>query len=454
MGTVYVKENSTDGIYAGLEAVKSMTTEQCELIFSKGGTTFFEKGSYSCGPVKDNNGGSYLTMLSLGGTKFGIINIVGNFGTVFVDQSYWQSAIAAKPTTAHKGYLLGGLVWFTIPFALATSLGLTGVALQLPISASEAGSGSVPPAVATHLFGSFGSVMMAVMLFMAITSTGSAEGIAVSSIVAYDIYKTYINPKATGKQILIVSKVVIVVFGSLMGLLAVALNYMGLNLGWVYQFMGNAIGSAVVPLWNLLMWPKANAMGAIAAAWGGMILALTTWLVVCFLEFGEVTIDNLGTLNPNLAGNIVALGSSALIHAVFSLAAPQNYDFKSMGEIAMMEDDRRGLDGEDYSDEYLNQAKWWIQKWGWGFTIIMVIVWPLLSLPAGVFSEGYFAMWVFISIAWSFVATFVIIALPVYESSDSILNVFRFCLGMTNEEAKLAEPGVAKETPEPSKDAK
>merc|ERR1712048_1408233 len=448
MGTVYVKENSTDGIYAGLEAVKSMTTEQCELIFSKGGTTFFEKGSYSCGPVKDNNGGSYLTMLSLGGTKFGIINIVGNFGTVFVDQSYWQSAIAAKPTTAHKGYLLGGLVWFTIPFALATSLGLTGVALQLPISASEAGSGLVPPAVATHLFGSFGSVMMAVMLFMAITSAGSAEGIAVSSIVAYDIYKTYINPKATGAQILFVSKVVIVVFGSLMGLLAVALNYMGLNLGWVYQFMGNAIGSAVVPLWNLLMWPKANAMGAIVAAWGGMILALTTWLVVCFLEFGEVTIDNLGTLNPNLAGNIVALGSSALIHAVFSLAAPQNYDFKSMQDIAMMEDDRRGIDGEDYSDEHLNQAKWWIQKWGWGFTILMVVVWPVLSLPAGVFSEGYFSMWVFISIAWSFVATFVIVVLPVYESAGSILNVFRFCLGKrkpasTEPAAKLGEENPA-----------
>merc|ERR1719277_466057 len=224
-----------------METVKSMTMEQCKQAFSKDGKTFFEQGSYACGPVTDNNGGSYLTMLSGGGTKFGIINIVGNFGTVFVDQSYWQSAIAAKPTTAHKGYLLGGLVWFTIPFALATSLGLTGVALQLPISAAEAGSGLVPPAVATHLFGSFGSVMMAVMLFMAITSTGSAEGIAVSSIVAYDIYKTYINPKATGGQILMVSKVVIVVFGSLMGLLAVALNYMGLNLGWVYRFMGNAI---------------------------------------------------------------------------------------------------------------------------------------------------------------------------------------------------------------------
>lgn len=39
----------------------------------------------ACGPVTGNNGGSYLTMLSTGGLVFGIINIVGNFGTVFVD---------------------------------------------------------------------------------------------------------------------------------------------------------------------------------------------------------------------------------------------------------------------------------------------------------------------------------------------------------------------------------
>ena len=53
---------------------------------------------------------------------FGIINIIGNFGTVFVDQSYWQSAIAAKPAVAHKGYLLGGMVWFTIPLAVVDGI--------------------------------------------------------------------------------------------------------------------------------------------------------------------------------------------------------------------------------------------------------------------------------------------------------------------------------------------
>ena len=40
--------------------------------------------------IADNKRGSLLTMYSQGGLIFGVINIVGNFGTVFVDNAYWQ----------------------------------------------------------------------------------------------------------------------------------------------------------------------------------------------------------------------------------------------------------------------------------------------------------------------------------------------------------------------------
>lgn len=57
-------------------------------------------------------------------------------------QAYWQSAIAAKPSAAHMGYLLGGLMWFCIPFTLATTLGLSALALDLPISIAESNAGA------------------------------------------------------------------------------------------------------------------------------------------------------------------------------------------------------------------------------------------------------------------------------------------------------------------------
>merc|ERR1712232_627325 len=234
----------------------------------------------------------------------------------------------------------------------------------------------------------------------------------------------------TGKQILLVSKVVIVVFGASMGVLSVILHAIGLNLGWVYLFMGIMIGSAVVPLWNLLMWRQANAIGAVVAAWGGMMLAVLTWIIAASIQSGEVSIDTLGKNEPMLAGNVVAIGSSGIIHVLFSLAKPDNYDFKTMGEIAMLEDDTRGLDPEDFEEASLNQASTLVQRWGWCFTIIMVVLWPLLSLPAGVFTENYFAFWVFISLVWGFAASFVIITLPVYESMDTIKGVIFAMLGM------------------------
>jgi Na+/proline symporter len=71
-------------------------------------TGMYEKLSSAAflNPVEGNSSGSYLTMASTGALIFGIINIVGNFGTVFVDQSYWQRAIAARPQSAMRGFFL------------------------------------------------------------------------------------------------------------------------------------------------------------------------------------------------------------------------------------------------------------------------------------------------------------------------------------------------------------
>jgi len=373
---------------------------------------------------------------------------VGNFGTVFVDQSYWQSAIAAKPASAHKGYLMGGLCWFAIPFALATSLGLASVAMQLPITAKEAGDGLVPPAVMMHMFGEGGAIAISILLFMAITSTGSGECMAVSSLVAYDVWKVYIRPNASGKEILIVSKVAVVVFGTSMGGFAVALNYMGINLGWVYLFMGIVIGSAVYPLWNLLMWKQANASGAVVAAWLGMGLSFMTWLITAKAMFGELTVDTLGKNEPMLAGNCVALLAGCSIHVIMSLIWPQNYDWKSMNDIAMLEHDESGLDPEDYTEDKLKEAYRWIMRWGFGFTIIMVILWPCASLPAKVFTKEYFAFWVLISLVWGFAASAAVIVMPIAESLDNLYNDMYILTGlkMFKAEEKTPPPAPDKST--------
>jgi Na+/proline symporter len=314
------------------------------------------------------------------------------------------------------------ICWFAIPFTLATSLGLTSTALMLPITAQEAGDGLVPPAVAQHLLGDTGAVLILIMLFMAIVSTGSAESIAVSSLVSYDIYRQYFNPEATGKQILFVSRVVIVFFGLIMGAMAIALQEIGLNLGWVYLFMGIVIGSSVIPLWNMMTWDKASGTGAVIAAWTGFFLALTGWLSGAYIQSGEITIATLGSNEVMLSGNLIAILSSGLIHYVYSkFIDPQNYDFSLLDEqISLVEEDKRGLTADEQDATMLRRAERWIIRRGYILSLVLVVIWPLLSIPARVFTRSYFSFWVLVAIAWGFGAAIIITFLPLIESSEEI----------------------------------
>jgi hypothetical protein len=230
------------------------------------------------------------------------------------------------------------------------------------------------------------------------------------------------NPEATGEQILFVSRVVIVGYGLVMGAFAIILQTIGLNLGWVYLFMGVVIGSAVIPLWNLMTWDKASGTGAVMAAWGGLILALIGWLVGAKVQSDEVTVSTLGTNEVMLSGNLIAILSSGLIHYVYSkFIDPQDFDFSTLDDnISLVEEDKRGLGEIEQDAVMLRRAERWIKRRGYILTLVLVIIWPLLSVPAGTFTKSYFAFWVLVAIAWGFGSAIIITFLPLVESSEEI----------------------------------
>ena len=380
-------------------------------------------------PVEGNAAGAFLTMASAGGLMFGIINIVGNFGTVFVDQAYWQRAIAAQPGSTVKGFLLGGLCWFAIPFTLATTMGLTAVALDVDITMQQAQMGLVVPAAATALMGEIGAIMVLTMLFMAVTSAGSAELIAVSSLVTYDLYRTYKNPNATGKQLVKVSRATIVAFGLGMGGLAVVLLSMGLSLGFVYLAMGILIGSAVIPIALTILWSKTNKVAATAGAVIGLFCSTTVWVATAasLPEYGGVVdLASLGNNYSMLFANITAILSGGAIAIAGSLAAGKTFDWNDLKDkITLVEvsaDDQAAL-AED--EETLKKAFKFSLKGGGIMTLILIIGWPLPLIASGyVFELGSYAVWVGISIAWVSIAAAIIIFLPIIEARKGITKVF------------------------------
>ena len=381
-------------------------------------------------PVEGNAAGAFLTMASIGGLMFGIINIVGNFGTVFVDQAYWQRAIAAKPTSTVKGFLLGGACWFAIPFTLATTMGLTAVALDVDLTPEQVQLGLVVPAAATALMGEVGAIMVLTMLFMAVTSAGSAELIAVSSLITYDIYRTYKNPNATGKQLVKVSRATIVGFGLGMGGLAVLLLHMGLSLGFVYLAMGILIGSAVIPIALTILWKRTNRVAATAGAIIGLLVALTTWVSVAasLPGFnGEVNLASLGHNYSMLFGNIAGIMTGGIITIIGSLATKTSFNWNDLKEkITLVESSAAESAQTTEDEETLKKAFKFSLKGGGIMTFILIIAWPMPLIATGhVFDILTYSIWVGISIVWVSVASFFIICLPIIEARNGIATVFR-----------------------------
>ncbi|XP_060608093.1 uncharacterized protein LOC132760193 [Ruditapes philippinarum] len=313
----------------------------------------------SCSEGPDGNEDhSYLTLVSNSGLVFGLINVAGCFGTTYVDQSYWQSSVAAKPRQGVLGFLAGGLVWFSIPFALATTMGLAYIALgaqqgQPLLSDIDVDTGLVLPVVAQRMFGKAGEMMVIVMVLMAVVSTGSAEVLAATSIVVYDIYQLYLKPyrrvldanscilcgKGRGRKSCVrdmctcESMTVCAhcdkdnkkrsesqrvplpsytcrthgayreytdylsrlknkgLFWTTIAILPLTLllHTLQINLSTVYLFMGVTINSAVVPIVLSMFWERLTGFAMIAGSIGGTVLALTTWIIVTALHPGGIS---------------------------------------------------------------------------------------------------------------------------------------------------------------------
>lgn len=163
-------------------------------------------------------------------------------------------------------------------------------------------------------------------------------------------------------------------------------------------------------------------------------------MIACSVQSGSISIDNLGKNETMLTGNLVAILSSGLIHFVYSMIFPQDFDFEELdANIKLVEEDDSGLTAEDKDPEMLAESYKWITTRGWILTIVLVIIWPLLSIPAGKFTKDYFAFWVLISIAWGFGAAIVITFLPLLESSAELGIVVKGMFGMGGKSEEYVE---------------
>ena len=425
-------------------------------------------------PVDGNAAGSYLTLRSQKGLLFGIINICGNLATVFCDQSYHQRSIASLPTTASRGFLLGGSAWFPIPFVFGTTMGLAARALsqQDPSMAllndAQVSAGLPAPSVAVAIAGKGGAVAVLILLFLAVTSATSAQQIAVSSVLTFDIWKVYIHPNPKGQHIQWITHGAVLLWALIMAIFGLIWNYAGIGLGWLYTMMGIAVAPAVFPIFGSLVWKKTNSMGCVAGMVGGCILGIMTWLVTAGTLYNSVTVDTTGEQYPLVAGNLVSLLVSTIITVVWSLIWPQNYTFADTRAFnapldALVERDEDAMkpvpsDEKQQYDSEMGSSKPDIETYthqrdagvdnieyvrAAGLdpvvmeatvkrvsfiavicSVLLVVIVPAIATSARVWTPAGLGAWTYLGLIWLFWSIVAVGLLPLWEARAELMTVF------------------------------
>lgn len=422
--------------------------------------------------IADNAAGTPLTFRSTNGVIFGIINIVGNLGTVFCDQSYHQRSIASNPATAAKAFLLGGSAWFAIPFLFSMTMGLSARALVFsgnplmpPLTAAEVTAGLAAPAAGVALAGKGGAVAMLILLFLAVTSASSAQQVAVASVLTFDVFKVYIKPDATKSQVFIFSHVGVIFWAIVMAIFGTIFFYAKISLGWLYLMMGVIISPAVVPIFCGLVWKSTNKKACLSAMITGVVSGVIAWLVTAATLYGSVTVETTGKDYPTLAGNLVSLGVSAIITVAGSLMAPEKEDhfvltrainapdnvverMKQHASTVSPTDSSSELDKSASDPEKTTAVPYSIETVDYvkaagldvaelrktlRFTsivsvvasIVLCVLLPACLASRKVWNVAGLSAYIWIGFVWLIWTTFAVGLLPIWESRSELANIFR-----------------------------
>lgn len=182
-----------------------------------------------------------------------------------MDTSYFIKAFSASPAAVVPGYTIGGIAYFAIPWGLGTvmssvALGLENqpnfptfprvsptyplalISISNPLvqrmTSTEVSNGLVLPYAAITIAGKGGAAAVLLITFMACTSTLSAQVIAVSSILSFDVYREYFKKKATDRDLIRASHFGVIFFAAFSAGFSTMLHYVGINLGWTLYMLG------------------------------------------------------------------------------------------------------------------------------------------------------------------------------------------------------------------------
>lgn len=230
------------------------------------------------------------------------------------------------------------------------------------------------PYAAVAIAGKGGAIGVLLITFMAVTSTISAQIIAVSSIITFDIYRQYFKRDATDRDVIRWSHIGVVIFGVFSGAFSTALYYGNVDLGWTLYMLGVLTCPGIFPTTFTILWKKQSKLAAIVSPLLGLATGLAVWIGSARSLYGGITVASTGQTLPCVYGTVASALSPALYSVVISLVKPANYDWAEFRKEKLLFDDNverdsySGLqvthDAEVAASSYAND-KAHLKRWGW-----------------------------------------------------------------------------------------
>lgn len=338
--------------------------------------------------------------------------------------------------------MLAGALWFAIPWAIGTAAGLGTLASKLVLTIPDVYAGGVLAGVADYLYGTAGVGFLAAALWCAISSGISGEIIALSSIVTYDVMPYIVRrPSEKARQWCLWGTAAI--YSVLCGVSSIVLNEIGWNSGFNYVSMGPTLSAPIATIVLALTWTKCTAAAAMASMIGGLSLGIMAWCVTAQGLYGAVNVDTLAQNYPVLAGATIALCVPFIIAYIVSVVRPgEEYQWAEMATAGTVEDDAEEGASVPATEKTVEEtdepavvaapaapmATWDAYNlnytaWAVGLTLVLMLVWPALTLPAGVWGTGYYWFYISLCLAWLLISTFYATFWPLVQYWSVITGV-------------------------------
>jgi solute:Na+ symporter, SSS family len=249
-------------------------------------------------------------------TWFGTLDPIADAGALFLptmlllmgEANMYQKFFSAKDEGAARRSVVGWIAGTILVEILIIAVGVFG-SVVVP-GLNEGDSEAIVIRVAGTVLPPFLGALLLCGAAAIIVSTANSFLLTPASALMRDVYQKSINPRATDKQILFYTRLLVVALG-LLGF--VALRFFSTILAmalWAYTMYGAAITPALLAIF---LWPRVTRAGGVASITAGMVTTVA-WEIYARAAGGYPY--NLATVYPAVTLSVLAL-------VIVSLATPK-----------------------------------------------------------------------------------------------------------------------------------